>query len=337
MRFWFLAVWLFLVCGVSAFAQTTAQPRILVIGDGLAGGLGAGLTRMAEEGEPVVVDNRFDEISGFTRPEAFSWSATITGLTPDVSYTDVVILSGINDKREFRKGADRLVFGTPEWKTAFIAEVDLLLDALKAKNIKTFWVSLPPMQNLTFDTEMQLLNIIHKERVTAKGGVYLDIRKSFLNETGQYTDLGPDKEGNVRKLRSRDGVTFFKNGNNLLASVVLEGMRNGIAITPSPIAPSIAPTSPAPIVSTQPLPSAPVFAQQGPAGSPEGSNVVVSASDIKIVMKPPTIEVKSVGLAAGSLGQFTPLKGTAAEALFSTGEVKPPPAGRFDDFFGETP
>src|SRR4051794_30291679 len=73
--------------------------KVLIVGDTLAGGMGAGLDRMAA-GQPdisVRVVNRFNDSSGLVRPEIFDWTAAIGTIVPGKDYTTAIVLIGSND------------------------------------------------------------------------------------------------------------------------------------------------------------------------------------------------------------------------------------------------
>src|SRR5882672_7644346 len=70
------------IMGSQSTEEVSQQPvddayRILVIGDALAGGLGAGLSRMAEAEPRFEIVNRFQEVSGIARPEVYDWAASL--------------------------------------------------------------------------------------------------------------------------------------------------------------------------------------------------------------------------------------------------------------------
>ena len=68
---------------VDAVAPVVATPdgfggadgiyRILVVGDSLAGGLGAGMARVVQDDPRYEIVNRFNELSGLARPEFYDW------------------------------------------------------------------------------------------------------------------------------------------------------------------------------------------------------------------------------------------------------------------------
>ena len=85
--------------------------RILVIGDALAGGLGAGLSRMAEAEPGFEIVNRFQEVSGIARPEVYDWAENLPNIMEDKNFNAVVVLIGSNDRQSIRAGDFRYVRG----------------------------------------------------------------------------------------------------------------------------------------------------------------------------------------------------------------------------------
>ena len=317
------------ICG-TAQAQDQAVPaapldsvrQILIIGDQLAGGMGAGLARMAENDVPLQVINRFNESSGLARPEIYDWASAIPKMAEGKSFSAAFVLIGFNDRREMRDGDKVLKFGTPEWDALYEQRVDGVIDALNAQHIQVFWMGEPPMGDPAMDADLQNITGLQQERVTAKGARFIELRTPFANAQGGYTDRGPDETGTDRRLRENDGVTFFKLGNNRLGQIALAALKAGASTAPvaAVAAPVIAPPL-APTIDDQ----GPLFGQEGVeiANAAQGSKDISAGVEQDKVVKQAAAE-SSIGIGAA--------KGTAADALFTTGTSAPAPAGRFDDF-----
>ena len=315
-----------------ALAQDAALEgkRVLIIGDQMAGGMGAGLTRMAENDNSIQVINRFNESSGLARPEIYDWAAAIPKMAEGKNITSAVVLLGLNDRRDIRSGDKQLKFGTPEWNSVYQQRVTAVIDALAAQHIQVYWMGEPPMGDPALDADMQNLTAIFKERAAAKGAGFIDLRTPFLSPQGGYTDRGLDDTGADRRLRESDGVTFFKMGNNRLGQIALAAVKNGTVAAPqAPQVPQATPS--APVADAPPLPppvnNGPIFGQEGMeelnvAGT-QGSKALSAAVE-------QDKEVKAAK-AASSIG-IGATKGSNAEALFTKGMAGTPPAGRFDDF-----
>jgi uncharacterized protein len=307
----------------SQATEETAPPtdenarRVLVIGDGLAGGLGAGLARMAEAQGGFEIVNRFQESSGLARPEVYDWSESLPKIMEGKSFTDAVILIGTNDRQEIRDGDQRYGFGSPEWIKAYDANAQRLIGALKAQGVRISWVALPPMGDAKYDADMQAVAAIQKKAVETQGGAYVDLRKEFSGPDGSYADTGPDDTGEVRKLRARDGITFFKQGNNRFGQLVLAALTKEAAPPALTLKPAEEPNSPA-----QAVPEFGAAQSDGTISTlqPEAQRIAEAA-----VQAPPA--TPGAPLSREDLPQ-----GSAAEKLFTDGEADAAPRGRFDDF-----
>ena len=307
---------------VPAVAPDTTR-RILIVGDQLAGGMGAGLTRMAESDHTIQVINRFNESSGLARPEIYDWASAIPKMAEGKNFTAAFVLIGFNDRREMHDGDKVLKFASPEWDALYKKRVDDVIDALAAQHIQVFWMGEPPMGDPAMDADLQNITDLQKERALAKGAGFIELRTPFANAQGGYTDRGPDEAGADRRLRENDGVTFFKQGNNRLGQIALAAIEAGApAMTPAAIsdavviAPKLAPT-----IDDQ----GPLFGQEGVeiANAVQGSKEISAAVEQDKLVKQAAAE-SSIGIAAA--------KGSNASALFTTGITAPAPAGRFDDF-----
>ena len=315
------------IMGSQSTEETVQQPvddtyRILVIGDALAGGLGAGLSRMAEPEPRFEIVNRFQEISGIARPEVYDWAESLPKIMEGKDFKAVVVLLGANDRQAIREGDFRLVFNTPEWTAAYEAKIDQLLDVLNSAGVKVFWVSIPPMGDAKYDADMQILAALQKQEVQGKGQIYVDLRSAFLTPDGAYTDKGPDDTGEVRKLRSRDGVTFFKQGNNRFGQLLLAEIKRVIGAgqleTPPTFTPSVSLPTPAVTV-------VPMFGQKNVDGTS-----VTFQPDGKLISELSRVLAGNIVVPAISRSDIVP--GSEAEKLFILGQAQPAPAGRFDDF-----
>ena len=315
------------IMGSQSTEEVSQQPvddtyRILVIGDALAGGLGAGLSRMAEPEPRFEIVNRFQEVSGIARPEVYDWAESLPKIMEGKEFDAVVILLGANDRQGIRSGDFRLVFNTPEWTSAYKAMTDKLLDVLGAAGVKVFWVSIPPMGEAKYEADMQILAALQKQEVQSKGAVYVDLHGAFLGPDGNYTDKGPDDTGEVRKLRSRDGVTFFKQGNNRFGQLVLAEIKRVIGASQFETTPAFTPAITPPSAGVTVVP---MFGQKNVDGTS-----VTFQPDSKLISELSRVLSGNIVIPAISRSDIVP--GSEAEKLFILGLAAQAPAGRFDDF-----
>jgi hypothetical protein len=299
--------------------------RVLVIGDQMAGGMGAGITRMAEGDTTIEVVNRFNESSGLSRPEIYDWVAAIPKMVENKNFTAAFILMGVNDRRDMRGPNKSLPFGSAEWAALYKQRIDAVIDALSQQHIKVYWMGEPPMGDSGLDADMQNLTTMEKERVAAKGGVFIDLRAPFLGPDGKYNERGPDDTGTDRRLRESDGITFFKMGNNRLGQIALAALKGDAPVSaPSPNV-AAEPNTGVPAAQDGNAERDPIFAQQGVDGpllAQGGGDLAVAVATDAAARE--ANKASSIGIGAA--------KGSNAEALFTTGLSAPAPAGRFDDF-----
>jgi uncharacterized protein len=309
-------------------ANAGGSYRILVVGDALAGGLGAGMSRVAESRFEIL--SRFNESSGLARAEVYDWPAAIAKITSTKPVNAIVVLVGMNDRQDIREGNLRHPFKSPGWVSGYTANVDKLVAAAKAANATLYWVSVPPMADAVFDGDMRYISDIHRQRVAAGGQHYVDVRPSFLASDGTYSDRGPDETGVDRKLRSRDGVTFFKQGNNRFGQLVMGAV---VALAaPAPAVPETATVAAAPAAQDNNAPQAsrqslPQFGQEGLDGE-----AVVIAGEALVASATPKPEKQTTAPAGATAAALSVKAGSQAERLLRDGVSAPAPAGRFDDF-----
>ena len=286
--------------------------RVLVIGDAMAGGLGAGMARVAAGEGNVQVINRFNESSAITRPDIYDWAAAIPKIMDGKEFNAVVVLIGLNDRQDIRSDSGRLKFNTPEWIAAYLANTDAIAAALAAQNVKVFWLGEPPMGDAAYDADMKAVTALQKARVVAKGLTFIDTRPQLSNPDGSYMEFGPDDTGEVKKLRQRDGVTFLKQGNSKFGQIILAAIKSGGVTAPAVV--TVIPDIVAAVVPVTggEIPG-PVFGQQ----DANGADVLHDSATMTAMVDGGT----QPSVAAVELNR-----------LFTVGEASVAPAGRFDDF-----
>jgi hypothetical protein len=292
--------------------------NVFVLGDSLAGGLGAGMKRLTEGSAQFNVQLRFQEDSGLSRADFYDWPDAVSKIAESNEVDSAVVMIGTNDVRPIRVGDAVYEFGTPEWSKAYIAEIDRLLASLKRTGAAVHWVSLPPMANPEYDHAIAAIAELQRKQVEAAGLHYIDIRKDLLNADGSYMERGPDDTGAIRKLRDRDGVHFMKVGNNKIGSLVLAALS---ASAPQQATPAVPETPQLPQVSVPEIPgSGPIFGQMASQGTINVLRPGLETADQTLQSQP----------AARGSGTFA--EGSAAQQLFVKGQKPAAQPGRFDDF-----
>jgi hypothetical protein len=324
--------------------------KIFVIGDSLAGGLWAGLARLVRDDEQISVSGRFKEDSGLARLEIYNWPRAVGGILERNQFDIAVVMIGANDGRDIRKGAERLIYGSPEWIAAYKDNMAALLTVLKRSGVAVYWVGLPPMLSRQIDDVATTVTALQREAMDKAGIRFLDIRPQFANADGSYVENGFDVTGEFVRLRSRNGVNLLRSGNDKLASILLEELRTDIAAAQEIHAAGedAQGDDGLPVRRRRAVFDGPVFGKalaNGEITRIEPGDLP-SRDAIALARRPAREDAGKADDAKpagddsansnGMVGRPEPRldaqPGSHAERLLTTGQSPPPPPGRIDDF-----
>jgi len=108
-------------------------------------------------------------------------------------------------------------FRTDQWEAAYIKRIDATIAALKSGGVPVIWVGLPAQRASGATSDASYLDGLYRDRAEKAGIFYVDVWDGFVDEQGRYVARGPDVEGQIRRLRSADGVYFTEAGARKLA------------------------------------------------------------------------------------------------------------------------
>jgi uncharacterized protein len=201
-------------------------------------------------------------------------------------------------------------FREERWVELYTRKIDEMIGVLKSKGVPVLWVGLPAVRGAKATADMLFLDSLYREAASKAGITYVDVWDGFVDEAGRFLQQGPDFEGQIRRLRSYDGVYFTRPGARKLAHYVEREITRLLAGRSAPIA---LPTEPA-------TPDANALPGQ-PAPRPLAGPIV-------------PLVASSVGtdqLLGGPGSRPAAVDALAARTLVK-GEPLAPPAGRADDF-----
>ena len=206
------------------------------------------------------------------------------------------------------KSANGIIeFRSDKWAEVYAKRIDETIAALKSKGVPVFWVGLPSIRGAKSTADASYLNDLYRARAERAGVNYIDVWDGFVDEAGKYSTFGPDYEGQMRRLRSGDGVYFTKSGARKLAHYVEREIRRYMS-NRLPVA----------------FPAGPV----GPAPAETKSKVRPVAGPVVPLTVTPGNSEELLG-AGGS----QPMHADAtANRVLVKGEPVPAPPGRADDF-----
>jgi len=199
-------------------------------------------------------------------------------------------------------------FRTDQWAEVYSKRIDDTLAALKSKGAPVFWVGLPSIRGPKSTADAVYLNDLYRARAERAGAIYIDVWDGFVDEAGKFSNFGPDYEGQMRRLRSNDGVFFSKAGAIKLAHYVEREIRRHMNSRAIPVA----------------LPSGPV-APAVPDGKP-------AARPTAGPVLPLTVTPGNSEELLGGGGNSAPHGDAIATRVLVKGEPVSAPAGRADDF-----
>jgi uncharacterized protein len=127
-------------------------------------------------------------------------------------------------------------FHNDKWGELYEKRIDEMMAVLKSKGVPVIWVGLPSIRGAKSTSDMSYLDELYRARAEKAGIIYADIWDGFVDEQGHYTQQGPDFEGQIRRLRTYDGVNFTKYGAEKLAHYVEHELRRLLTSHVMPVA-----------------------------------------------------------------------------------------------------
>ncbi|MCK1757872.1 DUF459 domain-containing protein [Bradyrhizobium sp. 137] len=201
-------------------------------------------------------------------------------------------------------------FRDERWIELYGKKIEELANVLKAKGAPVLWVGLPAIRGQKGTADMLFLDSLYREGAAKAGITYVDVWDGFVDDAGRFLQKGPDFEGQIRQLRSSDGVYFTKPGARKLAHYVEREITRLLAGRSGPIA---LPSEPAtPDTSAEPGKPAP-----RPLAGPIVPLVAASISTDQLLGGPGSRPAAVDALAAKTMVKGEPLSA---------------PAGRADDY-----
>jgi len=204
--------------------------RILVIGDSLGDDLWQGLYRAFQEDKNLEFINRSKATGGLVRSDSNSWESQVIDILKNDSFQIAVMMFGANDDQAIKTGKDWLKVGSEPWRQAYGERVEAIIKKLRAANIAVYWVGLPVMRSPDQSADAEMMNEVFREKAFINSAKYIDTWNGFTDESGRFSAYGPDMSGQVKRLRSDDGVHFTERGSLKLAHFVEKEMRRDLSL-----------------------------------------------------------------------------------------------------------
>jgi hypothetical protein len=201
-------------------------------------------------------------------------------------------------------------FRDDRWIELYNKKIEEMIGVLKSKGVPVVWVGLPAVHGPKGTSDTLFLDSLYRDAAGKAGITYVDVWDGFVDEAGRFLQKGPDFEGQIRQLRTDDGIYFTSYGARKLAHYVEREIARLLAARSGPIA---LPTEPA-------TPDSNVMPGQ-PAPRPLAGPIVPLVAD----------SVNSDQLLGAPGARPAAVDELAARTLVK-GEPLTPTAGRADDF-----
>ncbi|MGJ5080887.1 DUF459 domain-containing protein [Bradyrhizobium sp. HKCCYLS3013] len=201
-------------------------------------------------------------------------------------------------------------FRDERWVELYAKKIEEMIAIAKSKGVPVLWVGLPAVRGPKGTADTLFLDSLYRDAAGKAGITYVDVWDGFVDESGRFLQKGPDFEGQIRQLRSYDGVYFTKPGARKLAHYAEREINRLLAARSAPLELPNEPATPdANAVPGQPAPR--------PVAGPILPLVASSVGTDQLLGGPGSRPAAVDALAARTLVK---------------GEALSPPAGRADDF-----
>ena len=232
-----------------------------------------------------------------------------TELSPDDS-ADNDVPPIIAPEKSTRSPNGVYEFREERWVELYTKKIEEMIGVMKSKGVPVLWVGLPAVRGAKATADMLFLDSLYRDAAGKAGITYVDVWDGFVDEAGRFLQQGPDFEGQIRRLRSYDGVYFTRPGARKLAHYVEREITRLLAARSAPIALPTEPATPdANALPGQPAPR--------PLAGPILPLVASSVGTDQLLGGPGSRPAAVDALAARTMVKGEPLA---------------PPAGRADDF-----
>jgi hypothetical protein len=236
--------------------------------------------------------------------------AVDTELSPDDTADNGDASPIIAPEKSTRSPNGMYEFREDRWVELYTKKIEEMIAVMKSKGVPVLWIGLPAVRGAKATADMLFLDSLYREASAKAGITYVDVWDGFVDEAGRFLQQGPDFEGQIRRLRSYDGVYFTRPGARKLAHYVEREITRLLAARSAPIT---LPSEPAtPDANAQPGQPAP-----RPLAGPILPLVASSVGTDQLLGGPGSRPAAVDALAARTLVKGEPLA---------------PPAGRADDF-----
>jgi len=184
-----------------------------------------------------------DAKTGEAKPDAKSDPKTDTAAKPDdKADSDLPQDEADNDtpavaapEKAARSPNGLYEFRDDRWVELYTKKIEEMIAVAKSKGVPVLWVGLPAVRGPKGTADALFLDSLFRDVAGKAGITYVDVWDGFVDEAGRFLQKGPDFEGQIRQLRSYDGVYFTKPGARKLAHYAEREINRLLAARSAPL------------------------------------------------------------------------------------------------------
>ncbi|MEX0955061.1 MAG: DUF459 domain-containing protein [Rhizobiaceae bacterium] len=221
---------------------------ILVVGDFLADGLAEGLVSAYAESPGVRIVSSVSGSSGLVRDDYYDWPNEIGAIVEEQKPSMVVVMLGSNDRQQLLVGGMREKVRSESWTAEYTRRVESVAKNIRDRGLPLFWVGVPSFKTTSMTADMLAFNDIYRTVSENLGGEFVDIWDGFVDETGVFSSVGPDINGQRVRLRGSDGINMTRAGKRKMAFYLERPLNRMLGSAAGPGIASLGPQEFSPLV-----------------------------------------------------------------------------------------
>jgi len=208
---------------------------ILVVGDEMAGGIAEELRQTYAEDRSVKITPVTRQGVGIISGASTDWGALVREAMAEKAPAAIIVMFGFNDRQALIDGERIVEFRDPRWRDIYQARIDQFLGYFGALRTRLYWTGLPIMRAARDSEDSSFFDEIFKSRMFTASARFVDVWEGFADDEGKYVAIGPDINGNKRRLRKSDGINVTPAGNRKLAFFVDNTLKRDGAVSAAPL------------------------------------------------------------------------------------------------------
>jgi hypothetical protein len=182
--------------------------EIGVFGDSFGDGIWAGLYNQLRRDPRFEVRQYSERSTGFTRYRSLNLLDDIRAKL-DREPVDIAIVSfGANDTQGIFSDGHGFAYMSEGWQRIVTERVTAVVQLLRERGVTVYWVGLPKMRDLHFDTDIEAMNRFYAARMAALGVPYVETAPMSVDADGHYAPYLPVQPGSSERqlARANDGI-----------------------------------------------------------------------------------------------------------------------------------